>query len=240
MRRSLTDCTAVVTGATGGIGQAIARALAAEGARVVLVGRDETRLRAAAESLRGPACPVVLRSDLGDEQSIALLTYTVQQQLGAVHVLVHAAGAITLGRFQDLSVETLDTQYRLNVRAPFLITQALLPLILASRGQVVFVNSSAGLNARAGVSQYAASKHALKALADSLREEVHGAGVRVLSVFPGRTATPMQRTVRAMEGQAYESESYLQPEDIASAVVCALTLPDTAEVKDISMRPMRD
>ena len=119
---------------------------------------------------------------------------------------------------------------------PFLLTQALLPDLLARRGQVVFVNSSAGLAARAGVAQYAATKHALKALADSLREEVHGHGVRVISIYPGRTATPMQEEVCRMEGVAYDPGACLQPADVATMVLSAMTLPDGAEVKDISIR----
>ena len=102
----------------------------------------------------------------------------------------------------------------------------------------MFVNSVAGLVARAGVSQYAASKHALKAIADSVREEVHADGVRVISVYPGRTATPMQESLRRMEGQPFEPARYIAPEDIASLVIGALTMPERTEVKDISIRPM--
>ena len=77
-------------------------------------------------------------------------------------------------------------------------------------------------------------------LADSLREEVHHDGVRVISVFPGRTATPMQAQVHEMEGRAYDPNACLRPEDVASVVLNALTLPESAEVKDISIRPMRE
>ena len=106
-------------------------------------------------------------------------------------------------------------------------------------GQVVFVNSSAGLTARAGVGQYAATKHALRAVADSFREEVNADGLRVLSVFLGRTATPMQEAVHKMEGKAYYPERLMQAEDVAAVVVNALSLPRTAEVTDIYARPMK-
>jgi NADP-dependent 3-hydroxy acid dehydrogenase YdfG len=102
----------------------------------------------------------------------------------------------------------------------------------------VFINSSAGLGAKAGVGQYAASKHALKAIADSLRAEVNALGLRVLSVFPGRTASPMQAAVHALEGKAYHPESLLQPQDVAAVVLNALSLPRSAEVTDISIRPL--
>jgi short-subunit dehydrogenase len=162
----------------------------------------------------------------------------VLREAAAVHVLVHCAGAIALGRFAELPLEALDEQYHVNVRAPIQLTQRLLPALQAVRGQIVFVNSSAGLAARAGVSQYGATKHAQKALADSLRDEVHSAGVRVLSVFPGRTATPMQERVRCMEGRSYDPVACLQPNDVASVVLAALEMPRSAEVKDISIRPM--
>jgi NADP-dependent 3-hydroxy acid dehydrogenase YdfG len=100
------------------------------------------------------------------------------------------------------------------------------------------MNSSAGLSARAGVAQYAATKHALKAIADSLREEINDDGVRVLSVFLGRTATPMQAAVHEMEGREYYPELLLQPEDVASVIINALSLPRSAEVTDIIVRPL--
>jgi NADP-dependent 3-hydroxy acid dehydrogenase YdfG len=102
----------------------------------------------------------------------------------------------------------------------------------------VFVNSSVGLNARANVGQYAATKHALKALADSLRDEVNADAVRVLSVFLGRTATPMQASVHEMEGKEYHPERLLLPEDVAAVVINALSLPRSAEVTDINIRPL--
>jgi NAD(P)-dependent dehydrogenase (short-subunit alcohol dehydrogenase family) len=133
----------------------------------------------------------------------------------------------------------LDWQYRTNVHAPYLLTQALLPLLRRQQGQVVFINSSVGLIARGQVGPYAATKHALKAIADSFREEVNAEGLRVLSVYLGRTASPMQAKIHAMEGKAYHPEYLLQPSDVAAVVLNALCLPRTAEVTDISIRPMR-
>jgi NADP-dependent 3-hydroxy acid dehydrogenase YdfG len=102
----------------------------------------------------------------------------------------------------------------------------------------VFINSSAGLNARAELAQYAATKHALKAIADSLREEINDDGVRVLSIFLGRTATPMQATVHEMEGREYHPERLMQPEDVATVVINALSLPRSAEVTNIVVRSL--
>jgi NAD(P)-dependent dehydrogenase (short-subunit alcohol dehydrogenase family) len=137
-------------------------------------------------------------------------------------------------------VEDLDLQYATNVRAPYLLTQRLLEFLKVSRGQIVFINSSAGLTAkRPEVGQYAATKHALKAVADSLREEVNRKGIRVLTLYLGRTATPMQEALFRQEGREYCPAALLQPEDVASVVVHTLLLPPTAEVTDISIRPMQ-
>jgi len=152
----------------------------------------------------------------------------VKPDFGHVDLLLHCAGTITLGRMESAPLEAFDRQYRINVRAPFALTQALLPMLKTRRGQVVFINSSAGINAMPNVGQYAATKHALKAVADSLRAEVNAEGVRVLSVYPGRTATPMQASVHEREGKAYIPERLMQPEDVAGVVINALCLPRTA------------
>ena len=114
-----------------------------------------------------------------------------------------------------------------------MLTQELIPLLVRRRGQIVFINSTAGFTARANIGQYAATKHGLRAIADSLRDEINGAGVRVLTVYPGRTATPTQERLHALEGKTYRPDRLLQPEDVASVVVHALCLPRTAEVTEI-------
>jgi len=226
------SAVALVTGASSGIGRALARALAREGALLALVGRRP-------EALDGVGAERVerYRADLAVDADIEQLAARVGEDFGRLDLLIHSAGAISLGPLESAPVEDLDRQYRVNVRGPYALTQALLPAIKSSRGQVVFVNSSAMFSARAGVGAYAATKAALKALADSLRDEVNGDGVRVLSVFPGRTASPMQEALHEAQGQDYRPERLLQPDDVATAVISALRQPRTAEVTDISIRP---
>jgi NADP-dependent 3-hydroxy acid dehydrogenase YdfG len=234
-----TDQIAVVTGASSGVGRAIALALAAEGATLCLVGRNEKALRAVAESAQA-AAPRVLccRADLTLDRDVQGLTAQLQGGFGHIDMLIHSAGVIALGPLASGPVSDLDWQYRINLRAPYALTQALLPLLRARQGQIVFINSSAGLNARADMGQYAATKHGLKAIADSLRDEVNADGLRVLSVFLGRTATPMQQSVHELEGRAYRPELLIQPEDVAAVVLNALGLPRSAEVTEISIRPL--
>jgi NADP-dependent 3-hydroxy acid dehydrogenase YdfG len=231
---------AVVTGASSGVGRAIALGLAEQGATLFLLGRKPEALEATAKAAQLTA-PRVLsqRIDLTQDPEIHRLASRLTRDFTQIDMLVHSAGEISQDRMDRASIDALDRQYRINVRAPYLLTQALLPMLKSCQGQIVFINSSAGLNARAGVGQYAATKHALKGMADSLREEVNPEGLRILSVYLGRTATPMQAAVHEREGRGYRPESLLQPEDVAAVVINALGLPRTAEVTDIQIRPLK-
>lgn len=151
--------------------------------------------------------------------------------------MIHGAGVISLAPLATVAPAEMDRHYRINVRAPLLLTQLLLPLLRASRGQIVFINSSVGVRCKELTGAYAASKHALKAVADTLRMELNASGIRVLSVYPGNTATPMQRQICKTLGKSYAPEAMLQPDDIALAVINALAVPRTAEVTDIHIRP---
>jgi len=236
---SLANQIAVVTGAGSGIGGAIAKALAAGGARVCLVGRTREKLEATASSISaGTPRPRVFPIDLTLDSQIEALRADLERTFGQVDVLVHSAGVISKGKLAEHAVECLDLQYRANVRAPYLLTQSLLPLLRVRPGQIVVVGSSVALRAPAGVSQFSATQHSLKAIADSLRDEVNPYGVRVLNVFPGRTATPRQAALYSLEGKEYQPDRLLQPEDIASITMSALSLPRTAEVTEIHIRPL--
>jgi len=231
---------AVVTGASSGVGQAIARQLATHGATLCLIGRNRENLEKFATEVRSlSAQAFTYVVDLTQAESIGDFVSQLRQDVRGVDVLVHSAGVISQGRVETTPVEDFDWHYYTNVRAAYLLTQQVLPLLKVRHGQLVFINSSAALHAKAEVSQYAATKHALKALADSLREELNADGIRVLSVFLGRTATPMQAALYDMEKKPYYPDLLLQPEDVAAVVSNALSLPRTAEVTDISIRPLR-
>jgi len=236
-QRELDRGTAVVIGATGGIGKALSLALAEQGVSLCLVGRSSDRLAAIANGAKDKASRILsYQADLTVDDDLRKLTGNLQRDLTSIALLIHSAGSISIGALKDAAVEDLDRQYQVNVRAPYQLTQALLPMIRIGRGQIVFVNSLVGLSAKGGSSQYSMAKHALKALADSLRQEVNSDGIRVLSVFLGRTATPMQAAVHRMEGRNYAAELLIEPGDVARMVVTALSLSRTAEVTDITIR----
>jgi NADP-dependent 3-hydroxy acid dehydrogenase YdfG len=235
---ALDGITSVVTGASSGIGRAIAIALASAGATVYAVARRRHELEATASQTDGPGRFELYEADLVVDAQVAGLAEGLRGREGGVDVLVHSAGTISLGNLETASVHDLDRQYEVNVRAPYLLTQALLPALRATKGQIVFINSTVGLIGRADVGQFAATQHALKAIADSLREETNPHGVRVLTVYAGRTATPRQAKIHAIEQKPYHAERLMQPEDVASVVLNALVLPRTAELTDVRARPM--
>ncbi|GAB3989570.1 hypothetical protein GCM10029978_115030 [Actinoallomurus acanthiterrae] len=148
--------------------------------------------------------------------------------------LVHSAGAVELGTVAETQPDAWIEQLLVNAAAPAELTRLLLPALRAARGHVVFVNSGAGLRANPGWSAYAASKHALKALADSLRAEEPE--IRVTSVYPGRTASEMQRKTRAQEGGEYDPAAYISARTVATVIVNALMTPRDATVTDVSVR----
>jgi len=234
------DQVAVVTGASSGIGKAIALSIANHGARVCLVARRQQELEAIASvSQANPRKLLPYPADLSQDVCLNKLISRLREDFEHIDILVHSAGAYCRGPVAQASVGDFDYQYRINVLAPYALTQALLSRLRPQRGQIVFVNSSAGLTAPENLSQYAATKHALRAFADSLRQEVNRDGIRVLSVYLGRAATPMQATVHAMENKLYEPETLMQADDIAAVIVNALVLPRSAEVTDIHMRQLK-
>ena len=229
-----------MTGAGSGIGESISLALAEQGVILCLLGRDPGSLEAVAQRAKQSTGSVHCYGvDITVDREITDFYKSISAQFTAIDILVHSAGVISMGPLESASVEDFDLQFKTNVRGPYLLTQTLLPLLKLCQGQVIFINSRAVfLNARPGLGQYTATKQALKAIADSLRQEVNPEGIRVISVYPGRTSSPMQQTVYKSEGKIYRHELLMQPADVASTIINALCLPRTAEVTDITLRPM--
>jgi short-subunit dehydrogenase len=221
----------LVTGATSGIGRVVAERLRERGDHLVLPVRSAAR---AAEI--GPEFPgaQLLVADLAEPGTLNGLAHQVDGPLDSV---VHAAGVVTLGPVARARLQDWQDQLAVNLLAPVVLTREFLPALRSARGTVVFVNSGSGLHAHPQWSSYAASKHGLKALADSLRGEEPD--IRVTSVFPGRTATPMQAEVHRQEGEEYEESEWIRAETVADAIIMAIDLPTDATVPDVTIRPNR-
>jgi NADP-dependent 3-hydroxy acid dehydrogenase YdfG len=231
MQKTLRTARIAVVGASGDIGRAIAVSLMEGGAEVLALGRRFDRLWHDTTAARGHA-PSILRVDL---TNLSAVKDTVQQigAKGRLDALILAVGIY--GRSRD--PEELRQQMDANVIGPYALTMGLLPLLVDSKGHIICINSSQALKASAVVGQYAASKHAMKALIDSLREEVNGKGVRVSSIYLGRTAGQTQCQLFATEGRVYRPERLIQPTDVAQMTCAILLLGETAEITDINMRP---
>jgi NADP-dependent 3-hydroxy acid dehydrogenase YdfG len=230
------DQIALVTGASSGIGKAVALSLAERGATVCLVARRVKVLEEVAALNRSELRP--FPTDLAKYEDVNKLIAALRSEFEHIDIIVHSAADYVRGPVSSAPLADFDRLYRINVLAPYALTQALLPVLRPQQGQIVFVNSSAGLAAPEDLSQYAATKHALRAIADSLRKEVNKHGIRVLSVYLGRTATPLQVAVHAMEHKTYRPENLMQAEDVAGVIAHALSLPRSAEVTEIQMRQL--
>ena len=230
--------TALVTGASGAIGMAIAVALAEMGADLIVVGRDEDRLGVTVDAVRGYGTKVVTAlTDLASDDLLDVLGEQVERAVSGVDILVHAAGIYERGILGEASVDILDDQYRSNVRAPYRLTQLLLPSIAERHGDIIFVNSTQGIAASSGVGQFAATQHAMRAIADSLRAEANPLGVRVTTLHLGRTASERQERIFAAEERSYQPECLIQPEDVAAVVIAAVQLPRRAQLVNLTIWP---
>jgi NADP-dependent 3-hydroxy acid dehydrogenase YdfG len=216
----------MITGAAGGLGSAIAAALAPTHT-LFLAGRPSDRLDAVAERFGATTWPV----DLGDPDAIE----GVVEPIVELDVLVHNAGVAYPGRVAESSVDEWRSTMAVNVVGAVALTLALLPALRTARGHVVFINSGAGQNVSAGLASYSASKFALRAFADSLR--IDEPSLRVTSVHPGRIDTDMQRDLIAYEERDYVASQFLSPATVAQAVAQVVATPSDGHVHEVVIRP---
>ncbi len=224
----------LVTGAGSGVGAAIARRLHERGESLVLVARSEQRAEELAAAYPGSDRIV---ADLADVVALdaALEAADLPDELDS---LLQVAGVVDLGRVGDAPLEQWREQLDVNLVAPAVLTRHCLPALRATRGTIVFANSSAGLSASATWGAYAASKYGLRALADAVRTEEIETGVRVTSVFLSRTATPMQEKVHEQEGRTYDQTKWISPETVADTVMQVIDLPRDATIPEVTVRPV--
>ncbi|MES4907895.1 MULTISPECIES: SDR family oxidoreductase [unclassified Streptomyces] len=226
--------THLITGAGSGIGEAVTERLAERGEELWLLARDAGRARELEGRFPG------VRTVVGDLADPDKLSWALGHQAlpDRLDSLLHIAGVVDLGEVGELTPKAWTRQLAVNLVSPAELTRLVLPQLRVAQGHVVFVNSGAGLRASAQWGAYAASKHGLKALADALRWEESGHGVRVTTVYPGRTATPMQLKVHQQEGKEYDPERWMTTGSVATTVLTALDLPRDAEITDLSVRPL--
>ncbi len=241
----LTGCTALVTGASSGIGAATARALARQGAAVAVVARRTGRLEELATAIRGQggSC-VVLTADLGDAAQARRVVEEAVDRLGRLDVLVNNAGYVAMGTVEESDPADWQRMVDLNFTAVLHMSQTALPHLLRAaadgpRGvaDLVNVSSVGGRVVRRKNPVYSATKHAVCVFSEALRQEVTGRGVRVGLIEPGMTVTEM--ATGAGRGAAHDlpQNAWLLAEDVARAIAFMTTQPPHAAINEIMMRP---
>lgn len=220
--------TILVTGAGRGLGRTLARQFAERGDAVIAHART-------AAALEGVPHERALIADLDDPATLA--GAVAEAGIGRLDAVVHNAGVLNVAAVGEETLEWWRRSLTVNVIAAAELTRLLLPALRAAGGHVVFVNSGAGLSAGPGWSSYGASKHALKALADALRGEERGRGVRVTSLYPSHFTTDMQREVREAFDSDYDLERATSVESVAKAVLDVLETPSDMVVNDMRVEP---
>ncbi|NUW45010.1 SDR family NAD(P)-dependent oxidoreductase [Nonomuraea rhodomycinica] len=223
----------LVTGATGGIGAALAGALVEAGHRVTAVGRDVGRLGARGLDVRG------IEVDLAEPGTLAGAIGALEKagELADLRALVHCAAIAPVAAVADADPGTWQRTLAVNVGSAAELTRLTLPALRRSRGHVIFINAAPGTTGIARWSAYAGSKAALRELADSLRDEEAASGVRVTTVYPGPTATDLLSEVRTAFGRPYDPELCIRPRTLAAMVVWVLSAPPDAYTAELAVVP---
>jgi NADP-dependent 3-hydroxy acid dehydrogenase YdfG len=249
MAPRLEDTVALVTGASSGIGEATAQALALEGAAVAVAARRKDRLdRLVAEIEREGGRALAIEADVTDqEQAVGAVNQTTEA-LGRLDIVVNNAGVMLLGPVVDAPTEEWDRMIALNLQALLYVSHAALPHLLEAveRGprriaDLVNVSSVAGRRATAGSGVYNLTKHGVGAFSEALRQEVTERHVRVSLVEPGAVATELQShlrpEIREQTERLFADLELLQADDIADAVTYIVTRPSRVAVNEILIRP---
>ena len=213
---------ALVTGASSGIGQAVARALAADGYGVALAARSADRLEQLAGELGGLAVP----TDVSRREEVQALVEQTVERFGRLDAVVTAAGVFHSEPVERLDEATFDETMGINVKGTYLVAQAALPHLRASKGYLITLSSVSGTMGQQGGGAYNTSKWAVRGFTQSFLQEVRGDGVRATAISPGRVATPML-------GHHEPDPDLLAPEDVADAVRWLLSLRPIVQIKDL-------
>ena len=225
-----------VTGASRGIGAAIARSFAAAGSHVVLSGRDVAALRRNAEQIRrlGGAASIV-RCDVGREKNVRIAREAISRKLKRIDVLVNNAGITYFKAFEKTTVKDFDRLVATNLRGVFLCTKSVLPAMLTRRkGVIINIVSVSATTTFENSSAYSATKAGVLAMSRSLRAEVRNKGVRVIDVLPGAVETAMWDS---RERKKYHTRM-MQPDDVAEVVLSTVRQPDRVLVEEVVIRPV--
>ncbi|NNE72001.1 MAG: SDR family oxidoreductase [Rhodothermales bacterium] len=225
--------TIVITGASQGIGAAIAEALAGEGRTLCLVARNQTNLERVAEVCTSKGAEArIFPCDVTDEDAVRQMAASVADAAGVPDVLVNNAGAFVPGSLVETTREVFESQMSVNVTSAFLVTRAFLPgMTLRKSGRIVFMGSVASVRGYPGGVAYCAAKHAVLGLSRAVREETKDAGIQVSTILPGATLTP------SWDGVDIPEDRFMPADDIAQAVRSIVEMSSRTVVEEVLLRP---
>jgi 3-oxoacyl-[acyl-carrier protein] reductase len=228
--------TALITGATEGIGRATAFALGRAGYRVGVCARTEAKVRQLVKKLKAAGIEATgAAADVGDADQTVRMIEEITGILGQIDVLINNAGILIARPFEELTLEDWDATMSTNVRSLYLVTRAVLPgMRQRKHGSIVNVASLAGRNGFAGGTAYTASKHAVLGFSRSLMLEVRKDNVRVIAICPGSVDTSLLKDQPMLKS---EPSRILQPEEVADTILHTLSLPERAMVSELDIRP---
>lgn len=229
MNQRFDNKVVLITGAASGMGKATALRMGREGAKVLCVDINSSGAEETAAAIRGAGGQAqAAAGDIGDPTQCRALVDQAVARFGGLDVLCNVAGRGGLRAFPEETVDSWNAAFAVNVNGPFHLSQAALPHLLARRGNIVNVASTAGLQGQAYMPAYTASKHALVGLTKSMAVEFGRKGLRVNAVCPGGTATPFLQTFAVPEGAEMDLIGHMQllpdmaqPEDIANMICFA-------------------
>ncbi|MGH7848457.1 MAG: SDR family NAD(P)-dependent oxidoreductase [Candidatus Binatia bacterium] len=227
---------ALVTGASRGIGRAIALELGAAGCAVALAARGEARLRAVADEVenQGGEC-LMVPADLSRDADMHRVVEATLQRWGAVDYLINNAGWGKKASILKGNVEDWDQTFQVNLRAPMVLAKLVLPAMMAkAAGAIINIGSVSAKAGQANVAAYSASKFGLLGFTESLFEEVREHGIKVCAIHPGYVDTPL-----IPQSAKLDRQKMIRPEDVARAVVFVLTSSPTCCPVDITIRPQQ-
>lgn len=228
----LTDKVAVVTGAGSGIGEAIATLLHEEGVKVILAGRNKDKLQNVANQLAQDSVKVV-PTDVTKKEEVDKLIKIAQQTFGGLDIVINSAGQMLSSKITDYQVDEWDSMIDVNIKGTLYTAQAALPTMLEqSSGHLINIASISGFEVTKSSTIYSATKAAVHTITQGLEKELAKTGVKVTSISPGMVDTAITAAYNPTDRKK------LEPQDIAEAVLYALTQPSHVNVNEITVRPV--
>ena len=224
---------AIVTGASSGIGKNISIQLAQNNFMVILIGRNQKKLKHIERRIKlsGNDC-IIINADITNEQSVENILANIKSPK-SIEVLINNAGIGVFNKIENISVEEWDRQINTNLRASFLMTKLIVPYMIKNKtGKILFINSVAGISSYPFSSAYVASKFGLRGFSSSIRKELREHNIKVISIHPGAIDTPFWENVKG----EFPRDEMLSPDDVVDSILHTILAPNNVVCEELIIR----